>query len=56
MKSNKDSEYIQQESHKLGLIRRSLSEVNWNDDDVDSDYNKFLIKYNELYDECVSFQ
>ena len=41
----------------ISRFKNSLSHVNWSEilDGVDanSDYNNFLNKFNELYDECI---
>ena len=57
---NSRSRYVYKRNHSendIDRFRRSLSKVNWNEildgDEVNSDYSKFLIKFNELYDECI---
>ena len=41
----------------INRLKQKLSNVNWHEvlsnDDVNSDYNKFVDKFNGLYDECV---
>ena len=38
-------------------MKRKLAQVNWNDllhgIDAESDYDNFISKFNELYDECI---
>ena len=41
----------------LSHLKQKLSEVNWDDIlhgfDVNQDYNKFIVKFNELFDQCL---
>ena len=57
---NPSSKYVYKRNHtddNIDRFRNRLSKVNWNEildgDEVNSDYNKFLNKFNELYDECI---
>ena len=55
-----NNKYVYRRNHSednISRFKNSLSRVNWNEilDGVDanSDYNNFLTKFNELYDECI---
>ena len=59
-KSDTNNKYVCRRNHSEDNISRfqnSLSRVNWSEIldgvDVNSDYNKFLNIFNELYDECI---
>ena len=55
-----NNKYVYRRNHSednISRFKNSLSRVNWseilNGVDVNSDYNNFLNKFNELYDECI---
>ena len=58
-----NNKYVYRGNHSednISRFKNSLSRVNWSEilDGVDanSDYNNFLNKLNELYDECISMK